>query len=202
MEMEPSTPVIAKKMWNIVRVLFYMLRKGISKSKLMADLHMMLKRGKIAAGNLKLHHHSALSCRSDDVRFSFISPQEYEFSCSNSPVYPSYHTRRKSHHYNHHRQGHYQNSDDINIVQKVIDMLNNEMAVEASPLTLPGFGKSPMVRQLRITDSPFPLKNDDKDDGQVDKKAEEFIKKFYKDLKHQKRMAALQSPSPFHLWAR
>lgn len=73
-------------------------------------------------------------------------------------------------------------------------MLNNEMVAEASPLvTLPGFGKSPMVRQLRITDSPFPLKEEG--DSQVDKEAEEFIKRFYKDLKLQKRSAVLESPS-------
>lgn len=71
-------------------------------------------------------------------------------------------------------------------------MLNNDM-VEASPLvSLPGFGKSPMVRQLRVTDSPFPLKDDG--DSRVDKAAEDFINKFYKDLKLQKRRAAIESP--------
>ncbi|KAF2285227.1 hypothetical protein GH714_039053 [Hevea brasiliensis] len=64
--------------------------------------------------------------------------------------------------------------------------------VEASPMVLPGFGKSPIVRQLRITDSPFPLK--DEGDSQVDKAAEEFIKKFYKDLKLQKTSSAFESP--------
>lgn len=83
-------------------------------------------------------------------------------------------------------------------VQKMLEMLNNEV-VEASPMVLPGFGKSPMVRQLRITDSPFPLK--DEGDSQVDKAAEEFIKKFYKDLKLQKNSAAFESP--YHgMWGR
>lgn len=85
-------------------------------------------------------------------------------------------------------------------VQKVLEMLNNEAAaVEASPMVLPGFGRSPMVRQLRVTDSPFPLK--DEGDSQVDKAAEEFIKKFYKDLKSQKRMSALESPA-HNTWGR
>lgn len=83
-------------------------------------------------------------------------------------------------------------------MQKMLEMLNNEV-VEASPMVLPGFGKSPMVRQLRITDSPFPLK--DEGDSQVDKAAEEFIKKFYKDLKLQKNSTAFESP--YHgMWGR
>ncbi|KAH7852389.1 hypothetical protein Vadar_024258 [Vaccinium darrowii] len=205
MEMEPTPPMIAKKLWNTIRILFYMMRKGISKSKLMMfDLQLLLKQGKIAGKALTkyltLHHQyaAALSCRSDDASLSFVSPREYEFSCSNSPAYPSYYSRRKRHHY---RGGsyYYRREDDVSVIQKVFEILNNEIP-EASPLYLPGFGKSPAVRQLRITDSPFPLKEaeEDRDVGQVDKAAEEFIKKFYKELKHQKKMA---SPSPYHLRA-
>ncbi|GMP59739.1 hypothetical protein CsSME_00022895 [Camellia sinensis var. sinensis] len=214
MEMEPSPQEIAKKLWNIARAMFLMLRTDISKSKPMVDLLMLLKRGKLAGkaiSNLMLHHHSALSCRSDDIHLSFVSPREYEFSCNNSPVYPSYY-RRKHHHHQHRRRHHHDyHSDDV--VQKVFDLLNSNEVLEASasPLALPGFGQSPIVRQLRITDSPFPLKDGDQEDSQVDMAAEEFIKKFYKELKHQKRMAAHQenqerraapeSPSPHHIWA-
>ncbi|MCI46743.1 hypothetical protein A2U01_0067984 [Trifolium medium] len=43
-----------------------------------------------------------------------------------------------------------------------------------------------MVRQLRVTDSPFPLRDDDEKDGdQVDKAAEDFINRFYSQLKRQ-----------------
>jgi hypothetical protein len=66
-------------------------------------------------------------------------------------------------------------------------MLNNEALVEASP-ALPGFGRSPMVRQLRITDSPFPLSDTD-EDCHVDKAAADFIEKFYRELRQQKKMA-------------
>ncbi|KAJ4708519.1 Avr9/Cf-9 rapidly elicited protein [Melia azedarach] len=202
MEIEPRPPVVAKKLWNIVRVVFYMMKAGISKSKLMVDFHLMLKRGNKLAGkaigNLLFHHHSSFSCRSNDAHLSFVSPKEYEFSCSNSPAfYPFYALKRKHHHHHHLPKSSYKYDDvtTVQAVQKVLEMLNNnDQAVEASPLTtLPGFGRSPMVRQLRITDSPFPLK--DEGDSQVDKAAEEFIKKFYKDLKsQQKTMAALESP--------
>ncbi|KAL2475752.1 hypothetical protein Adt_36488 [Abeliophyllum distichum] len=48
---------------------------------------------------------------------------------------------------------------------------------KASP-NLPVFGKSPMVRKLRITDSLFPLQDFD-DDNRIDEAAEKFIMKFY-----------------------
>uniref|UniRef100_A0A5B7BPY0 Avr9/Cf-9 rapidly elicited protein n=1 Tax=Davidia involucrata TaxID=16924 RepID=A0A5B7BPY0_DAVIN len=203
MEMEPTPPVTTKKLWNIARIVFYMLGRSISKSKLMVDLHMMVKRGKIAGKaitNLMLHHHysAAFSCRSSNS-VHFVSPGEYEFSCSNSPVYPSYYTKRKHHH--HRRRNHADDHDHINVVQKVFEILNNEIP-EASPMAaLPGFGRTPLVRQLRVTDSPFPLK-DVEEDTQVDKAADEFIRKFYKELKQQKKTAALESPSPYHNWAR
>lgn len=207
MEVEQSTTVMAKKLWNIVRIMFYMMRKGLSKNKFWVDVHMMLKRGKLAGkaiGNLMLEHqYSSLTCRSNDIHMSFVSPKEYEFSCSNSPVYPSYYTRRKHHHHHHHK---YRHADDVHVnVQKVFDILNHYESVQGSPMVLPGFGKSPAVRQLRVTDSPFPLKdNEEADDraDQVDKAAEEFIKNFYKELKQQKKRAALESPSPFHKWGR
>lgn len=168
----------------------------------MGDFHLLLKRGKLAgkamANNLMLHNHlSALSCRSNEA-LSFITPREYEFSCSNSPAnhYP-FHFNKRKHLFN--KAYRYDDVTTVAAVQKVLEMLNND-AVEASPMvTLPGFGKSPMVRQLRVTDSPFPLKDDG--DSQVDKAAEEFINRFYKDLRLQKRTAALESP--YHgMWDR
>jgi hypothetical protein len=79
--------------------------------------------------------------------------------------------------------------DDVatmSAMKAVLEMLNinDQTIVEASP-ALPGFGRSPMVRQLRVTDSPFPLQNDDEKDNQVDKAAEDFINRFYSQLRKQ-----------------
>ncbi|KAK9281639.1 hypothetical protein L1049_004542 [Liquidambar formosana] len=214
--MEPNLPVIARRIWSIVRVVYFMLRKGISKRKFMVDLNMMMKRGKIAGkaiGNLMFHHHNHSSStsnhrRSHDphVSSSFSAPREYEFSCSNSPAYPyhfPFHVSGKRKNNSHHHHSHFfscahappTHDDDIvtvNAVKMVLEMLNsNDAMVEASPM-LPGFGRSPLVRQLRITDSPFPLQNID-EDSHVDELAEEFIMKFYNDLKQQKIMAGLGS---------
>ncbi|KAI4347071.1 hypothetical protein L6164_007920 [Bauhinia variegata] len=197
MEIEPNPPVVSKKLWNVIRIMFLMLRKGIAKRKIMAEFHLMLKRaGKAIADNPMLHHHyAAFTCRSNDAPSSFISPREYEFSCSNSPAFPFHHVKRKHNHFGSSRFSKSYQYDDVatvNAVQKVLEMLNHDK-VEASPsVTLPGFGKSPIGRQLRVTDSPFPLKDDG--DSRVDKAAEEFINRFYKDLSSQKRMAALESP--------
>ena len=190
--MEPNVPAIAaKRIWSIARVAFFMLRKGVSKRKLMLDLNMMMKRGKIAGkaiSNLMFHHHHHVS---------FSAPREYEFSCSNTPNY-AFHINNKRRHHHHHHNNHHSHfftcahapatlDDDVATVNAaeamVLEMLNNEAVVEASP-ALPGFGRSPMVRQLRITDSPFPLRDID-EDSHVDEAAEEFIQRFYRELRQQ-----------------
>ncbi|KAI3455479.1 hypothetical protein Pfo_012142 [Paulownia fortunei] len=192
--MEQNLPIIAKKFWNIVRVLYFMLRKGISKGKLFADLSMMMKRGKIASKaaihNLMFHHHSTAAAastsgrRSHDRHLSFPVPiYEYEFSCSNTPAHPTFHL---PFHLNKRKHSHAPPPIDADLVAAALEMIRS---AAASPV-LPGFGPSPMVRQLRITDSPFPLR-DIEEDNHVDEAAEEFIMKFYKDLKRQNAMAYL-----------
>ncbi|XP_058106004.1 uncharacterized protein LOC131249334 [Magnolia sinica] len=207
--MEAGPPVLTKRLWHIVRVLFFMLRKGISKSKLMVDLHLMMKRGKIAGkkaiGNLMFHHHSNFSCRSSNAHASssFFAPREYEFSCSNSPAFPFHLSKRKSHHHsfqNHHNHHYFSCihptpiEDDITVLHKALEILNSDISAGVSPAPfLPGFGKSPMVRQLRVTDSPFPIKDPADVDSRVDKEAEEFIERFYEQLRMQKKKAAMDA---------
>lgn len=197
--MESNLPVISKKVWNMVRVVFFMLRKGISKGKLMMDLNMMLKRrGKLAGkaiANLMFHHnhHNHNHGGSTSSRHTqFSATREYEFSCSNTPNY--FFPIGKRHRHNH---GNFftcaqapptrdEEVVTVNAVKAVLEMLNNEAAVAAASPALPGFGRSPMVRQLRVTDSPFPLREDDDEkDSQVDKAAEDFINRFYSQLRKQ-----------------
>ena len=200
MEMEASPKqIVARKLWNIGRIVFLMLRK----SKLAADfnLNLLLKRGKLAATKaiantiLTLHLH-----RSQNDEDAVYYPRDYEFSCSNSPAL--FHVIKRSTN-KHHRRRHRHYDDDVSTVQKVLEILNNNnnnKVATASPL--PGFGKSPIGRKLRITDSPFPLKDEEGGDNQVDVAAEEFIKRFYKDLDLQQKMAAIESPYRYNLWDR
>ncbi|KAL3735900.1 hypothetical protein ACJRO7_024944 [Eucalyptus globulus] len=208
--MEHNMPLAAKKIWSIVYAVFFMLRKEVSKRKIMTDLNMMMKRGKTAGkaiGNLMFSHHhhaSASGRRSHDSHSSSSSsgPLEYEFSCNNSPAfphnYPNLHAnkRRCCNQLNHHLHNLFtcvhppQTSDDEIVgafdLDMVIEMLNNQReVVEASPM-LPGFGRTPLVRPLRITDSPFPLNGEEDGDEGVDKAAGEFIENFYKELRQQK----------------
>ncbi|RZC92255.1 hypothetical protein C5167_026888 [Papaver somniferum] len=87
----------------------------------------------------------------------------------------------------------------VNAVQKLLEMLNNEVMTENGGSTilsphLPGFGfgRTPTVRQLQATDSPFQLKDHvaDEDECQLDKDAEEFIERFYAQLRSEKNRSA------------
>ncbi|KAL0341980.1 UNVERIFIED_CONTAM: hypothetical protein Scaly_1860600 [Sesamum calycinum] len=184
--MEQNLPVIAKKFWHIVKVVYFMLRKGISKAKLLADLNIAMKRGKIAGKsamhNLMFHHAAATAASSSNVdadpQLAYPVPvNEYEFSCSNSPAFhlPFHLNKRKRSH----------KPVDGDLLAAALEVVNSAAASPA----LPGFGRTPMVRQLRITDSPFPLR-DVEEDSHVDEAAEKFIKKFYRDLRQQNAVAS------------
>ncbi|XP_004503477.1 uncharacterized protein [Cicer arietinum] len=198
MEIKTSQPVVAKKLWNMIRVLLFMIRKGIAKSKTMLDLNLILKRGKGLINTIMFNHqlyYSSFTCRSHNTVNSFISPCEYEFSCSNTPANPLHH--HSSRRFSKSRQRYMNNNI---AVQKMI--LNNENVANSPLVTLPGFGKSPVGRQLRVTDSPFPLKDEEGDSHQVDMAAQEFINNFYKHLNMQNRaIGSFESPYNY-LWDR
>ncbi|XVF26827.1 hypothetical protein REPUB_Repub14bG0052500 [Reevesia pubescens] len=212
--MEQNLPVMAKRVWSIVKAVLFMMRKGIlSKRKLMVDLNMMLKRGKIAGakaiGNLMFHHHHHSNRQvSPSFKEAAVAAHEYEFSCSNTPnyIFPfNLATKKKNSINNYYHQffacthapptlDDDNNMATMNAAKVVLEMLNNNDSnnsnmVAASPM-LPGFGQTPLARQLRITDSPFPLRDVDEDNGYVDKAAEDFINRFYKDLKLQNKRTA------------
>ncbi|ONK80395.1 uncharacterized protein A4U43_C01F17190 [Asparagus officinalis] len=198
-------PALAKKLLHIFKIIRYVLKKCLtSKNKLMMDLHLLLKRGKIAGKSLAnlihFHHHhnhhsprpgipsSSFSCRSMDPNLSFCSPREVEFSCSNSPIQKN---RNKNYPYD---------FEALTAIAKAFEMLNSNNninvdevsdAESVAPSPMIAFGKStPLtVRQLRITDSPFPMKEDEVNDGKIDKEADEFIKMFYKQLRMQQSLA-------------
>lgn len=213
---QKNTQKIAKKVRSILRIMLIMLKKGITKSKLILDLNLLFKRGNELAGkaiNGLLIHHNSLICKPNNLNNHFISPQDhYEFSCSNSPEFggaafqllTAQNKKTKS---SYSRQ--FEDPTTLAAVQHVLQMLNSNDGPTGSPLgvglpdsMLPGFGygKSPVVRQLRITDSPFPLKEgkrdkeEEEEDVKVNKAADEFIKKFYKNLMMQK---CLESPYHF-----
>ncbi|KAG6501237.1 uncharacterized protein LOC121997773 [Zingiber officinale] len=214
----------AKRLWHIVRLLFL----GFSKNKLMVDLHLLLKRGKIAGKaltQLLIHHHhdhyhhrshrhqyhggggaasmySALTCRSMDPDLAFYNPREVQFSCSNTPSYPTFRRHRRRHH-------RYDDDEDDAAFAKALETLYAEADIEeeeedysASAAESPAIWKSPSapVRQLRVTDSPFPLKEEEGEvDGRIDQKSEEFIKKFHEQLRLQQMISPVPVVAPEYM---
>ncbi|KAJ8471414.1 hypothetical protein OPV22_025757 [Ensete ventricosum] len=203
-------PSLAKRLWHMIRAAYCMLRKGFSKNKLVMDVHLLLERSKLAGkaiGNsiafyhdhehrhhIGAHVYSAFSCRSMDPSLSFYNPKEVEFSCSNTPSYPAFLLAAKWKNRRGRRHGCY--NLDAAAIAKQLEMLRSEISdaesssIIASPSPAPmwSFGKSPAgVRQLRITDSPFPISEEGGEaDGHVDREAEEFIKMFYEQLRLQR----------------
>ncbi|XP_004241748.1 uncharacterized protein [Solanum lycopersicum] len=182
--MDQKLPVIAKKFWKIVRVAYFMLRKGLSsKRKLMFDLNLLMKRGKIAGKaafqNLMFQGHN-----NDNHVHQSTSKEYYEFSCSNSPSFHLPFNLNKRINKHNHNAVSVTEHDDVSMmnaaVLKALEMLQSETASPA----LPGFGRTPTVRQLRITDSPFPADNGEII-SHVDEKADEFISRFYRDLRRE-----------------
>ncbi|KAK9069741.1 hypothetical protein SSX86_010135 [Deinandra increscens subsp. villosa] len=160
--MEQKVPLITKKAWNLIRLVFFTLKKGISKRKFLIDLNMMMKHGKITTTHRNPHHLSG----------------EYEFSCRNTPPYPLslFSTSNKSHRLSNRNPAlavDDNDNDDITIDSAVIKVLN--MMTSATV-------KSPLVEQQKITESPFPVAKGC-DDGEVDEAAEKFIRRFYNDLR-------------------
>lgn len=195
--MEQNLPILPKKIWSVLRLFYFMLRKGISKNKIWLDLNMMMKRAKLAGKalqNLLFHHHhtwAAFAVNRPSPHLSFHSPPgEYEFSCTTSPSLTTtdsliFHDKK-----------HMINNSNNHLAHELLDMKAFNAAVlkamemihsETASPALPGFGRSPVVRQLRVTDSPFPV-NSVEDDNHVDEAAERFINRFYSDLRRQKQI--------------
>ncbi|RAL44106.1 hypothetical protein DM860_015027 [Cuscuta australis] len=191
--MEPNKlPVISKKFWSMLKAALFLLKQGISKKKLMLDLNLKLKRGKIAAARRAVIHHLTSSAATvspaSGVDFPDDPSDAFEFSCDNSPA--------------HRRPPHSPNSNYLSIVVKklakhlrreaeappALEEEEEEAAEATASPALPGFGRTPVVRQLRVTDSPFQSGDGDEfygDACHVDEAAELFIREFYENLRRQ-----------------
>ncbi|KAL5056973.1 hypothetical protein RYX36_028579 [Vicia faba] len=179
--MDNNLQVVSKRVWKMVRVVFFMLRKGISKGKLILNLNMIFKRrsklaGKVIANLMSHNHHhggSTSNRHSHDSHRQFTFSRDYEFSCSDTT--DNLFSNGKRHHkYN--DEAALADDDEVttmNAMKAVMDMLNNDKTIaEAS-------------HALKLSYSPFPLRYDDEKDNQVDKAAEDFIKRFYSQLRKQ-----------------
>ncbi|KAL5056970.1 hypothetical protein RYX36_028574 [Vicia faba] len=187
--MDNNLQVVSKRVWKMVRVVFFMLRKGISKGKLMVNLNMIFKRrsklaGKVIANLMSHNHHhggSASNRHSHDSHRQFTFSRDYEFSCSDTT--DNLFSNGKRHHkYN--DQAALADDDEVttmNAMKAVIDMLNIDKTIVEASHAQSGIEHSP----LKLSYLPFPLRYDGEKDNQVDKAAEDFIKRFYSQLRKQ-----------------
>ncbi|KAM7275154.1 hypothetical protein ACFE04_017020 [Oxalis oulophora] len=190
--------VVAKRLWNVLRVTFLMFRKGlISKRKLIMDMNLMMKRGKLLRKSftnlIHIHHHSK-----NMTRGSHFGIREYEFSCSNSPNPVFFHVssfKRK------------RCFPCINPPSVFEELEENDKAVALLSKTpdnafnfklddsefAPGTTMSPF--HVRVSNYSSEDENEVtgiENDHRVDDEAEEFIKRFYEQLRVQSRMQLLQ----------
>ncbi|CAO2815459.1 unnamed protein product [Amaranthus hypochondriacus] len=141
--MEQNLPIITKKIWNIAKIALFMLKKGISKKKIVQKLSIMIQRQKPYINTL----------------------QEYEFSCSNTPIYRQYFTNKRS---TIHQEFNFEAMTKIHL-EEIHDVLVNK--------------DGEVARQPRISDSSFWAHNDLECIEHVNEAADEFIKRFYSQLK-------------------
>ncbi|QCD94140.1 uncharacterized protein LOC114180961 [Vigna unguiculata] len=194
--MEVHSPVIAKKLWNVLRITFFMIRKGlVSKRKLIMDMNLMMKKGKLLRKSMRNfmsshhnHHHFSKSL----VRGYGI--QEYEFSCSNSPNPVFFHVPKRKHHFNFPCI----NTPDVVEEPKPVMLVpmtpeyTFNLRFDASDFT-PGERKSPLLSPFSVRISNYSSEDENEEGAnQVDDEAEDFIRRFYEQLRMQSRMQLLQ----------
>ncbi|KAG4939399.1 hypothetical protein JHK82_045123 [Glycine max] len=198
--MEAHSPVIAKKLWNVLRITFFMIRKGlVSKRKLIMDMNLMMKKGKLLRKSMSNfmsshhhhhHHHSKSLARGYGM-------QEYEFSCSNSPSPVFFHVPKKKHHFNFPCMNTTEVVEEPRPVVLVPNMTPeytfNHRFDNASDFA-PGERISPFT--VRISNYSSEDEENEQEGGngnaQVDDQAEAFIRRFYEQLRMQSRMQLLE----------
>ncbi|CAL5205245.1 unnamed protein product [Lathyrus oleraceus] len=151
--------VVIEKVSKTVRLLGFLIQNGVSKSnRVMQDMHEMMKRGKHigkALNTVMVKHHEALSCRPRDADMYFVSPLEYQFSCSSSPPRLSRgaSSRRK-------------------LLSPTIEDSRRKMKVYNER------------RRVKVTT--VSSETEKEKESHVDQAAEEFIDRFYRELRLQK----------------
>ncbi|KAG8045594.1 hypothetical protein GUJ93_ZPchr0008g12798 [Zizania palustris] len=222
-------PGFGKRVMDVLRAVYHMLRRGLCRKRLMMDLHLLLGRGRLAGRALRdvllaqqPHYHGggggaaagggrlgggAAADESSALSFYQHNPREVEFSCTTTPSYAPrvfpFRIRGRG------ARGNNHGGLDAAAVARLFEMLNTETAAGAgaggeetpasslpgatpSPLLALSLGRSPAgVRQLRVTDSPFPVETEGLD-GHVDDKAADFIEWFHQQLRQQQ----YATPSP------
>uniref|UniRef100_A0ACD5VDR1 Uncharacterized protein n=1 Tax=Avena sativa TaxID=4498 RepID=A0ACD5VDR1_AVESA len=200
---------LGKRLLQVLRAVYHMLRKGLCRKRLMMDLHLLLGRGKLAGRALRAHlahtpqpHHLAAAAAAAGASPSALTmyqhnPTDVEFSCDTTPLYaaaspgivfPFKIGRGRG---GRSTAGKYGGLDAATVAA-AFEMMNAQAAgtpgangAAPSPMLALSLGRCPTgARQLRVTDSPFPVEPEGVDE-RVDAEADSFIKRFYEQLRMQ-----------------
>ncbi|KAK3166409.1 hypothetical protein QOZ80_1AG0045440 [Eleusine coracana subsp. coracana] len=214
-----SAPAAAKRMWSYLRAVFFMARKGVlsNKRKLFISIHLLMKRrnkavARTVANLLSHHHHHHYGSYYHGGNTNALRRREYEFSCSNSPDPGSFSSRRRHASYFPCLGAVAEDEEDFPVASHA----RIEYYAAASPApSSPGAGGELLMRELapgednyNYLSSPAPagafsvrVSNYSSEDeagagsDAVDDEAEEFIQRFYDQLRRQNRIAML----PYYL---
>ncbi|XP_020219525.1 uncharacterized protein LOC109802534 [Cajanus cajan] len=195
-----SSPLVAKRLWNVVRVTFFMIRKGlVSKRKMIMDMNLMMKKGKVVRKSLSNlmsssshdhHHHHNYKNPKNVTRGGF--GVHYEFSCSNSPNPVFSHVPKRKHHFNFPCI----NAPEVVEEEEPDFSFEVESDVPKGVVTVPKtpeytfnfFGqKSPLLSPFSVRVSNYSALDENEEVGNdlVDDQAEDFIRRFYEQLRTQ-----------------
>ncbi|KAF8020724.1 hypothetical protein BT93_G1226 [Corymbia citriodora subsp. variegata] len=183
MELEPRvSSTVATRLWKIVKIAFVMIKKGLMS---MTDGARDRKLMRESLRSLSFNHYN----RSKKMRQVGFSGYEYEFSCSNSPNPVIIHSAKNKS----------QSFPCMRLPKVIEDFVEDEPVY---PETLVFVAKTPeytfniQIERSSPLKSPYSVRvsnysnysSDDEGDGkygQVDQKAEEFISRFYDQLRKQ-----------------
>jgi hypothetical protein len=178
-----TAPAAAERAWSYLRAVFFMARKGVlsNKRKLFISMHLLMKRRNKAVASLLSHHHHALRCR------------DYEFSCSNSPDPPGGSSSRRRHAY-FPCLGAVAEEDEFPVAAASPSPLARIEYSPSSPGLLtrelaPGeeySASSPGAFSVRVSSY-----SSEDEGAAVDDAAEEFIRRFYDQLRRQNHVVLL-----------
>ncbi|XP_057829400.1 uncharacterized protein LOC131040479 [Cryptomeria japonica] len=162
-----------KRAWNMLRMTLFMIRKCLLKRRNLLELDVRV-RGKVFAKIFRslISHRTPAS----DSR-GLNGLREYEFSCSNSPATPALQ--------------HFANK--LTSRRNFLSCFQPDFTFE-DKYESPRFVFSPCAITEGVTARPFenPARAFQEEDDQEDRKAEEFIAKFYNQMKFQRQISLLQ----------
>ncbi|KAM0903447.1 hypothetical protein ACQ4PT_018666 [Festuca glaucescens] len=204
----PMEPGLARRLWHVVLAVCHMLRRGLGRKRLMMDMHLLVGRalrGLLAHPTTAGHHIAASSSTSTMASFYGHRAREVEFSCTTTPSYRHYYglfpfKGRGG-------RGGGGRADygglDAAAVARAFEMMSADVesgratpavagvaTATPSPMVAWILGRSPAgVRPLRVTDSPFPALPEGGSNGRVDAECDDFIQRFYEQLRLQHSVA-------------